>query len=385
MDDLWLGDFRHDSPHSRTLLTNDSGSAIREEMATAALSRAMIVCSPREARSALTARIVEALGDLHSGTFDGAQSHPTLAAAERGADLARRLKADCLIAVGGGGASDQAKGIALWLAEAGNLHPISASNTGRRPPFTGTNLSGALPIIAVPTTASGAELTPGFGQKDSAGHKLLFRDSRLFARLVVLDPQAVAATPVDILVPTCMNAIAHCVEALYSLGRDPVSSTFAIAGFEMLMEGLRQLSKNPTEAAYRNILIGSNLAGRAIINARTGLHHGICHVLGGAGVPHGIANAIMLPHVIRFNAKAAGNTLLPLCKELGVAGADGLANAISEVRAQLGVIGCLRDAGITREQVPSLASRVVLEPGMRFNPRQNVTVPDIESLLLNAW
>ena len=209
MDDLWLGDFRHDSPHSRTVLTSDSSIAIREEMTEAGLSKAMIVCSPREAHSELMRRIVNALGDFCGAIFDKARSHPTLAVAERGAALAQKINADCLIAIGGGGASDQAKGIALWLAEAGKLRPISSSNTGRRPPFTGTNLATALPIIAVPTTASGAELTPGFGQKDSIGHKLLFRDARLFARLVVLDPHAIAATPIDILVPTCMNAIAH--------------------------------------------------------------------------------------------------------------------------------------------------------------------------------
>lgn len=384
MDDLWLGDFRHDSPHSRTLLTSESGAAIRQEMAEAGLSRAMIVCSPREAHSELARRIAASLGDFRAGTFDEARSHPTLAVAERGAALAQNIDVDCLIAIGGGGASDQAKGIALWLAEAGNLRPISSSNTGRRPPFTATNLATALPIIAVPTTASGAELTPGFGQKDGNGHKLLFRDARLFARLIVLDPDAIAATPLDILVPTCMNAIAHCVEALYSLGRDPVSRTFAIEGFGALLEGLRQLEDQRSDAAHRNILIGSNLAGRAIINARTGLHHGICHVLGGAGVSHGIANAIMLPHVIRFNAEAAGDRLAPLGEMLGATTLDGLAGALSDIRAKFGVVGRLRDAGIGGGQVPSLASRVVLEPGMRFNPRQDVTLADIDGLLREA-
>lgn len=381
-----LADFRHDSPHFRTVLTDDGGVAVRDEMTAAGLERALIVCSARQAGSALTARLAAALGASVAGTFDGVKTHPTLADAERGAALARRLGADCLIAIGGGGSSDQAKGIALWLADDGDLQPISASYTGRRSVFTGVKSTPALPIIAVPTTASGAELTPGFGQRDAAGHKLLFRDDRLFVRLIVLDPQAVASTPHAALVPTCINAVAHCIEALYSLGRDPISRVFAIAGFGLLMDALRLLAgSREASDVHRKILVGANLAGRAIVNARTGLHHGICHVLGAAGVPHGIANSILLPHVIRFNQEAAGDSLDEVCRALGVTGARGLARAISTIGVEFGIPGRLRDVGIEREQLTALVTRCLLEPGLRFNPRQDVTADEIEALLGQAW
>jgi alcohol dehydrogenase class IV len=386
MDHAGLHDFRHDNPQFRTVLTEDSGGVIRDEMTAAGLARAMIVCSTREAGSVQTKQIAAALGDLRAGTFDGVRSHPTLADAERGADLARRLKADCLIAIGGGGSSDQAKGIALWLADDGDLRPISASNTGRRPPFTGAGSLPALPIIAVPTTASGAELTPGFGQKDVAGQKLLFRDARVFVRLIVLDPQAIASTPPAILVPTCMNAIAHCVEALYSLGRDPISRVYAVSGFGLLMDGLHLLAARGDEAeAHRKVLVGANLAGRAIVNARTGIHHGICHVLGAAGVPHGVANSIMLPHVIRFNEAAAGSALDELCGVLGVSGIPGLARAISAMSAEFRIPARLRDVGVARDRISDLVARCLLEPGLRFNPRQDVTAEEVEELLGQVW
>ncbi len=377
-------DFRFDGPRLRTILTQDTGATLRDELKAAGLSRAMFVCSAREAASPFTKGISTALGPLHAGTFGEVDPHPTLAAAARGAALARSLGADCLIAIGGGGSSDQAKGIALWLATGGDLKPISAGSTGRRPPFAGDMGGGAPPIVAVPSTASGAELTPGFGQKDEGGQKRLFRDARVFPSLIVLDPAAMASVPNAILVPTCMNAIAHCVEALYSRGRDPISGHLALAGFDMLAEGLKALAAGDRDA-YRTLLVGANLAGRSIVNARTGLHHGMCHVLGAVGVPHGVANTVMLPHVIGFNAREGWAFLAPLAAKVGVDGPDALAAAVRDLARPFGLPSRLRDSGLDRTVLPLLPERVLREPGMSFNPRQDVTEGDIAALLEAAW
>ena len=378
--------FSHDTPPLRTITSRDSGGCVHDEMSAAGLGRALIVCSAREAKSPLCRKISGALGTMCAGLFDGVTSHPTLAAAERGAGLARRVAADCLVVLGGGGASDQAKGIALWIAEDGALEPISAANTEPRPPFTGAP-GKALPIIVVPTTASGAELTPGFAQCDETGRKLLFRDARLFPRLIVLDPDAMALTPVEILVPSCMNAIAHCIEALYSRGRDPISDVFAVSGFTRVYGALGGLADRPGDpGAIRELLIGANLAGRAIVNARTGIHHACCHVLGAAGVSHGVANAIMLPHAIAFNARAAADRLAVLEDALARGGERRpLAGAVEELCARFTLPRRLREVGIDRSRIPALVAQLMMEPGLRFNPRQNVTPAQATVLYEAAW
>jgi alcohol dehydrogenase len=376
-------DFRFDNQRLRTILTEDTGATLRRELEDAGLARALIVCSPREAGSSFTQAVVARLGELHAGTFDEVASHPTLVAAGRGAAMARSLGADCLVAIGGGGSSDQAKGIALWLATGGDLEPISAEKTGRRFPFS-AGKGEAPPIVAVPSTASGAELTPGFGQKDASGQKRLFRDVRVFPSLIVLDPAAMAGVPDAVLVPTCMNAIAHCVEALYSNGRDPISGHLALAGFDHLVSGLRALAEGD-RSAYRTLLVGANLAGRSIVNARTGLHHGICHVLGAVGVPHGVANTIMLPHVIRFNADAGWRFLAPLAARTGAGDAAGLADAVVALARAFGLPARLRESGLDRQVLPILPERILREPGIAFNPRRDVTAREITALLEAAW
>lgn len=386
IDDRTGHGFRHDTPPLRTVMTPDSAGAIAREMATAGLSRALVVCSGREAGSPLGRGTVEALGPACAAVFDGVTSHPTLAAAERGAERGRRAGADCLVVLGGGGAIDQGKGIALWLADDGDLKPISVANVGSPPAFTGP-VGSALPIIVVPTTASGAELTAGFGQRDETGRKLLFRDARLYPRLIVLDPEAMALTPLDVLVPTCMNALSHCVEALYSRAHDPVSDAFAASGFTRLYGALLHLAARPGDReAISDILIGANLAGRAIINARTGIHHASCHVLGAAGVAHGLANAIMLPHAVAFNSEAAGGRLSVLDEALAELGAPRpLSLAIEDLCTRFEIPRRLRDVGLDRARIPTMVGQLLQEPGLRFNPRQDVTAAEATSLYEAAW
>lgn len=380
----------HESYPQRIILTDDAARTLREELATLRLSRAMVVCSPRAARSPLRQNLDTTLGATCAAVFTEVAEHPTLAAVERGADLARETGIDCLISLGGGSAVDLAKGIAMQLVEASPLIRLALNNHGGSKPAKrrGGRL---LPILAVPTTLSGAECTPVAGLRDGNGHKLLLRDSDFVARVVVLDPVASLDVPPAIILTTGMNATAHCVEALYSLARDPVSEAYATHGFMLLHQGLSAMLDNPDDIAARaDVLNGAHLAGRAIVNARSGIHHAACHVIGTAGVSHGVANAILLPHAILFNNVAGDVLLAGIARALGfpapVQDATGIvARALDRLCERARLPRRLRDVGIKRERLPEMAAAVMLEPGLRFNPRQGITYGDIVGLLGAAW
>lgn len=381
--------YRHESYPQRIILTDDAARTMREELATLGLTRAMVVCSPRAARSPLRQDLGTALGVTCVAVFAEVAEHPTLAAVARGANVAREAGIDCLISLGGGSAADLAKGIAMQLVEASPLTRLALNN--HRGIMPAKRRGGRLlPILAVPTTLSGAECTPGAGLRDDNGHKLLLRDSDFVARVVVLDPVASLDVPPAVMMTTGMNAIAHCVEALYSRVRDPVSEAYATQGFMLLHQGLSAMLDNPDDVAARaDALNGAHLAGRAIVNARTGIHHAACHVIGAAGVSHGVANAILLPHSIVFNALAGGVLLAGIARGLGFPSvADSgvvVARALEHLCERARLPRRLRDVGITRERVSEMAAAVMLEPGLCFNPRQGITQGDITGLLDAAW
>lgn len=379
--------YRRQERAQRVVFTLAGAEALKEELAAAGLERAIVVCSPRAVRSAFGKKVVGLLGSRCAGTFAEVTEHPSLSTVEQGAVFARELRADCVVSLGGGSAVDVAKGLALRLA---TEHPLAlwSGDRGNAPaPLHG----GLVPILAVPLTLSGAECNLSAGLRDETGRKLIIRDPAFPANVVILDPVATIDVPAKILLATGMNAIAHCLEALYSRARDPVSDAFALRGTALLHRGLSAMLDEPGEVAPRaDVLNGAHLAARAIVHARTGLHHAVCHVLGAAGgMSHGVTNAIMLPHALAFNAESGAPFLAEAAAILSPSEraepATVVAGAVERLCVRGGLARRLRDVGVSREALPGMADHVMLEPGLRFNPRQGITQEDIVGLLMAAW
>jgi alcohol dehydrogenase len=328
-------------------------------------------------------------------TFDEVVEHSGTGIVAEAARRAAAKNIDLLLAIGGGSPSDTAKAVAILLAEGAPLHQHANRFTPPDKLVQQQLNKPKLPILAIPTTASAGEVTPGLGIRDDDGHKLLFWDTKVAARTIILDPEANVEIPVAIMTGSGMNGLAHCVEGLYSKKRNPVADAFAQQGIRLLSRGLRALVKAPASVDARaDVLYGAFVSGLTIASTRTCLHHGICHCLGAlGGLSHATANSIMLPHAMRFNARAAAPQLKLVAQAMGVdvaalsdAEAGGRAvEAVVQFQREIGVPMRLRDTSLKRELLAQVAEHAMGDRALYFNPGPAPTVEDVRGVLEAAW
>ena len=212
----------------------------------------------------------EILGPLLADNFDLIVEHSGTDIVEVAAKRAIDARVDLLLALGGGSASDTAKAVAILLAEGAPLHSHANRFTPPDKLIQQQLNQPKLPILAIPTTASAAEVTPGLGIRGADGHKLLFWDVKVAARTIILDPEANAEVPATLMATSGMNAVAHCVEGLYSKKRNPIADGLALQGLRLLVQGLPAMMRAPADIDARaQVLYGAHLSGMVIASTRT--------------------------------------------------------------------------------------------------------------------
>lgn len=323
--------FTRDGSPVRVVFGAGSFAAIGDEIATAGLERVLLISTP--GRRALADRAATALGRRAAAICDGAVMHVPAASAAAAVALARATGADGCVALGGGSSVGLAKAVAL--------------DTG-------------LPILAVPTTFAGSEMTPIYGIS-AGGEKRVGRDRRVLPRAVIYDPELLAQLPPAVAAASGMNAIAHAVEALYAAAVDPVTALLAEESVRALAESLPRVVARPGDvAALSDALYGSWLAGTCLGAAAMGLHHKLCHVLGGRfGLPHAETHAVVLPHATAYNQLAAPAAMHACGRALGCAAAEVPAR-LFDLAAGLGAPSSLRALGMPEdglEQAAALAAQ----------------------------
>ncbi len=350
--------FVHETLGQRVLL--EHGAAHRNlaaEVERLGAARVMVICAEPEAAVAdrLCAELPVAL------RWDEVKQHVPVENAERARAAAIEARADVLVSVGGGSTTGLAKAVALTLG---------------------------LPIVAVPTTYAGSEATNVWGMTEG-GVKTTGVDARVLPVSVVYDSQLTLTLPVALSVASGLNGLAHCVDSLWAPRADPINEAIALEGARALAEGLPAVVKDPTDAEGRDqCLYGAYLAAVAFASAGSGMHHKICHVLGGAyDLPHAQTHATVLPHVLAFNAPNATRQTTRLAGALGVAGPDGgpraAVEALNALRARLDAPSALRDYGMREQDIPDAVTRLlgVVPP---TNPTP-VTPENLTALLRAAW
>jgi maleylacetate reductase len=333
--------------------------------------RALVVASPGRG-GALAERVAALLGGRVAGVDRSAEMHVPAPAAAAAAEHARRLGADLVVAVGGGSAIGLAKAIAL---------------------------AGGPPCAAVPTTYSGSEMTPIWGTTRE-GAKATGRDERVRPRAVVYDPLLTVDLPPRVSGPSALNAVAHCVEALYAPDASPVVALLAAEGLRALAASAPRVVRAPGDVVARTeALYGAWLAGLALGAATMGLHHKLCHVLGGSfGLPHAETHAVVLPHAAAYNAPAAAAAMAAAAGALAVAaghsgapGADGptdvdvplaLHALLRDVVGAAGAPTSLRVLGLRESDLDRAAELATTRPYP--NPRP-VRVDGVRALLARAF
>jgi len=351
---------------------------VRTYLADLGAMRAYLVTGASLASGPVGERVRGAIGDMLVGAYGGSRPHVPSETMEEVVRDARASRADILIGLGGGSPIGTAKAAVFQLQESGG-------STARVPWIVG----------AIPTTYSGSEVTPVFGTTDVERHrKSVLRSDPVRPRLALYDPELALDTPPDLSASTGVNALAHCVEALYAKDAGEEERTMALRAAGRIVEFLPRTVRDPRNVLNRyRMFEGSMEAGLVLAKAGMGVHHGLCHVLGGRyNAPHGVLNGIVLPHAMRFNIPIATTAYRGLAPILGVKG-GGLGDAalgekVCEATAMFvrgfGLPQRLRDLGIPRGDLPSVAEEAMESKSVRANPRP-VTRADALRILEAAW
>jgi maleylacetate reductase len=292
------------------------------------------------------------LGDSLAAVFDEAREHVPVDVVATALARFDAAHADACIAIGGGSAIGLGKAIAK---------------------------ARGVPLIAVPTTYSGSEMTSIWGETTDAG-KRTGRDPAAKPRLVVYDVMLTLGLPGDVSAASGMNAMAHAVEAMYAGNATEATRVMAAESARLLATSLPVIAEHGTDLAARtDALTGAHLAGQVLEATSMGLHHRICHVLGGTfKLPHARTHACMLPHVVAFNAPAAVESMIRLGQAIGHAD---VAAGLAVLNQTLGLRATLGELGLRSDDIERAASEVTATPYP--NPRP-VAREDVRALLLKA-
>ena len=277
--------------------------------------RALVLCTPEQRAQA--ERVAALLGARAAGVLAKAVMHVPIETAREARDVARRLNADCAVAVGGGSTTGLGKAIAL---------------------------DSGLPILAIPTTYAGSEMTPIYGITEG-GLKKTGRDPRVLPRCVIYDPELTLTLPVALSVTSGINAIAHAAEGLYAQDSNPVMDLMAGEGIGALGRALPAIRATPADLNARgDALYGAWLCGVVLGNVGMALHHKLCHTLGGSfNLPHAETHTVVLPHALAYNAAAAPQAMARIAQALGGTSA---ARSVFDLARDNGAPVALKDIGM---------------------------------------
>ncbi|MCW8378855.1 maleylacetate reductase [Streptomyces justiciae] len=315
------------------------------------LRRLLVVSGTHGADTAQA--VADSLGPACAGLHPGARMHVPVEVAARAVEVARAADADGCVAVGGGSAIGLGKAIAL--------------RTG-------------LPLIAVPSTYSGSEATPVWGLTEH-GAKRTGRDPSVLPRSIVYDPELTLSLPVPLSVTSGVNAIAHAVEALYAPDTSPLIALTAEEGVRAMAGALPQLADDPRNLDARSrALYGAWLCGSCLGATTMGLHHKLCHVLGGTfGLPHAETHTVVLPYALAYNAPAAPEAAAAVASALDAPDAP---TALWRLAGDLGAPRSLAELGLKEADVAVAAEQAA---GQAYpNPRE-VTADGVLALLRAAF
>lgn len=343
--------FTYDALPSRVIFGAGSLREVANEVARLGVHSVLLVVDPSTKEVADS--IAEDLGTAYAGTWSDIQQHVPAEAAEHARAAAADAAADCVVTVGGGTTTGFGKVIALGSDV---VH------------------------IAVPTTYAGSEMTPIYGIT-SDGVKETGHDSRVLPKAVVYDPVLTTSLPASVTGSSGMNALAHCVEALYARDANPITSLMAAEGIRALRIGIPAGIKDPDDLDGRSeALYGAYLAGAALGVVGMAIHHRICHVLGGTfGLGHGEVNSVVLPHAARFNQPAAPEALELVARTLDVEDAPA---GLFDFAVSIGAPTSLEAMGMKEEDLDR-AARLSVDPPS-WNPRP-VGFDDVRTILDEAF
>ncbi|MGL4996332.1 MAG: L-threonine dehydrogenase, partial [Deefgea sp.] len=336
---------------------------------------ALLVTDAPLVKIGLVKRVTDLLASqgVASVVFDGVHPNPTTANVAAGLALLQENGCDCVISLGGGSPHDCAKGIALVAVNGGEIKDYEGLDKSAKP---------QLPLIAINTTAGTAsEMTRFCIITDESRHvKMAIVDKHTTPILSVNDPELMLLKPAGLTAATGMDALTHAVEAYVSTAATPITDACALKAVEIISQSLRQAVTHGDDIAAREQMAYAQfLAGMAFNNASLGYVHAMAHQLGGFyDLPHGVCNAILLPHVQAYNKQVAAKRLGDIARAMGEttaglsddAAADVCLAAIRKLSVDVGIPTGVAQLGAKEEDIPTLATNALKDACGLTNPKQ---------------
>lgn len=344
-------DFVYTALPSRVIFSLGSIAQVANEVGALGAKCALVLTTPGQV--ALGERVHQILGKISAGVYSQAKMHVPIEVARNARDYAKQVSADCVVAIGGGSTIGLGKAIAL---------------------------ESSMPVIAIPTTYAGSEMTPIYGITED-GLKKTGRDPRVLPKTVLYDPDLSIGLPLELSIVSGMNAIAHAAEGLYAKDGNPVMSLMAEEGIRALASGLRGIYKNPSDIHYRSqCLYGAWLCGSVLGHVGMALHHKLCHTLGGTfNLPHAQTHTVVLPHALAYNATAVPEVMQRIANALGTQAA---AAGIFDLAKELGAPTSLKEIGMPEDGMDKVVELALANPYWNPKPLEKM---QLKNLIENAY
>lgn len=352
-----MRDFIYNGQPSRVVFGPGSLAHLEHEIDLLGAKKALVLSTPEQAHQAQM--VADRLGAHAAGIFPRAVMHVPIETAREARDEARRLGADCAVAIGGGSTTGLGKAVAM---------------------------DSGLPILAIPTTYAGSEMTPIYGITE-AGVKKTGKDPRVLPRTVIYDPELTMSLPVAMSVTSGMNAIAHAAEGLYAQDSNPVMDLMAEEGIRAIAQALPVIKRQANDVVARgDALYGAWLCGAVLGNVGMALHHKLCHTLGGSlNLPHAEVHTVVLPQAMAFNAAAAPDAMRRIERALGITGRTSAAAGLFDLALDNGAPIALKDIGMQAVDLDKAADIAVSNPYWNPRPFGKEQRAEIRALLQRAY
>ena len=387
--------YRYNPLHQDIICSDTAIDALPATVDALGASRALITCGPTILRACnVVPRVQEALGSRYGGTYSGVAPHSPVQTVEEGVAMAKEVQPDVFISVGGGSTHDTTKAIATLLAEGGDIRDYAVIFEPPDKIIVPPTPSPKLPILSVPTTMGCAEFSRGGGgiTDHEQGRKLSIAGDGVTHRTVIIDGQALATTPLRILVSTAIGQLRIAIETVYSTGRNPIGDGMALHAIRLLFENLPRCKDGDIDTLLTT-KTACAMASLASFGG-LGLNTATCHHVGGLyDVPHGEANAILLPHTMRYNLDACADRQRLIAEAIGVASSSmsdedaGLAaaDAVDGLCRDLELPRTLREVGVPEDGLEYIATATLQDRSLSTNPKPILDAGPIMEVLRAAY
>ena len=384
--------FRHVVPPLRLHSGPDSLAALSRELERVGSRRAVVVCGRSLAQEGvLLGRVREAAGGRCAGIVSEVRTHTPLPAVLATAGHLKELGADAMVAVGGGSAVVTARAAAILLTEPGDIRSLATAPDGTGGLRSPKLPEPKLPLLVVPTTPNTAMVKAGAAVSDPvSGERLALFDPKTRAQAVLIDPGAIVSAPATLVRSASLDTFVLAIEGLVSRVGDPLADASLLHSVRLLARNLPDVERHDDPGVRAGLMLAAVLCGQGTDHTGGGIATVLGHAIGPRfGLDNGNVKAVVLPHVLRFNAEAAGPALSEVGSALGLpsdkAGrAVQAIAAVEQIVAELGIPTHLRDMGVTEDTIPAIAAEAFNDWFLRGNPRP-VRAEQLRELLKAAW